>query len=258
MTEFEPERVVIRDNRKIDRQAAAAAADQDARAEADQAEQASPTAAPTDAAGEVGADGAPDANAQLLDERTRDLQRLQAEYANYRRRAERDRLLAGDIAVGRMLADLLPVIDDLDRARAHGDLTGALKAVADKLDAAFGKVGLEAFGAVGDPFDPAIHEAVMHDESADVTVATCTTVLRQGYRHHDRLLRPAMVGVSDPVAGGGAGAQPGTDAGGQQGDALRDAVDGAADSATATATDDANSPVDAEPAVDDTPASDRA
>ena len=137
--------------------------------------------------------------AALLEERTRDLQRLQAEYANYRKRAERDRLAAGDLAIGRTLAELLPVVDDLDRAKAHGDLTGALKAVADKLDATFTKLGLVAFGEVGDPFDPAIHEAVLHDESDAVTVPTCTTVMRQGYQHHDRLLRPAMVGVTDPV-----------------------------------------------------------
>ena len=134
----------------------------------------------------------------LLEERTADLQRLQAEYANYRKRADRDRLAAGDLAVGRALVELLPVLDDLDRAAAHGDLTGPLKAVADKLDAAINKLGLVAFGEVGDPFDPSRHEAVMHDESPDVTAPTCTTVLRRGYEHKDRLLRPAMVGVTDP------------------------------------------------------------
>jgi molecular chaperone GrpE len=141
----------------------------------------------------------PKAQALLVEERTRDLQRLQAEYANYRKRAERDRLAAGDLATGRVLAELLPVLDDLDRAKAHGDLTGGLKAVADKLDATFSKLGLVAFGEVGDRFDPAIHEAVMHEESDAVSVPTCTTVLRQGYKHQDRLLRPAMVGVTDPV-----------------------------------------------------------
>ena len=138
-------------------------------------------------------------DAALLDERTRDLQRVQAEYANYRKRAERDRLAAGELAVGRTLGELLPVLDDLDRARAHGDLAGPLKAVADKLEGVFAKLGLEAFGAVGDPFDPAIHDAVTHDESDTVTVPTCTTIMRQGYRHRDRLLRPAMVGVTDPT-----------------------------------------------------------
>jgi len=124
----------------------------------------------------------PMVEAALLEERTADLQRVQAEYANYRRRADRDRLAAGEIAIGRVLADFLPVLDNLDRARAHGDLTGGLKAVAEQLDTVFAKLGLVGFGAVGDPFDPAIHEAVMHDESEAVDEPTWTTLLRPGYR----------------------------------------------------------------------------
>jgi molecular chaperone GrpE len=146
-----------------------------------------------------GEDDVPKAEALLLEERTRDLQRVHAEYANYRKRAERERLAAGELAVGRALAELLPILDDLERAKAHGDLTGALKAVADKLEGVTGKLGLVAFGEVGDPFDPAIHEAVLHDESDAVTVPTCTTIMRPGYKHGDRLLRPAMVGVTDPI-----------------------------------------------------------
>ncbi|MDT4946750.1 MAG: molecular chaperone GrpE, partial [Pseudonocardiales bacterium] len=145
--------------------------------------------------------GATDVAAALqaaLAERTTDLQRVQAEYANYRKRADRDRLAAGDVAISRVLAELLPVLDDIDRARNHDDLTGALKAVADHLEGIFTKLGLEAFGDVGDPFDPAIHEAVMHAESDEVTEPTCTTVMRVGYKHGERLLRPAMVGVSEP------------------------------------------------------------
>ncbi len=142
-----------------------------------------------------------DENAQLLAERTADLQRVQAEYANYRKRADRDRLAAGDLAIGRVLADLLPVLDDIDRAREHGDLTGGLKAVADRLQDTLAKLGLESFGTEGDEFDPSIHEAVMHDESPEVTVPTCTSIMRPGYRHKDRLLRPAMVGVSEPDPG---------------------------------------------------------
>lgn len=175
--EGESEPIRVRDNRKIDREPGAA---------------------------EVPPPSAADAPAEetktLLDERTADLQRVQAEYANYRKRAERDRLAAGDLAVGRTLGQLLPVLDDLERAKAHDDLTGAFKAVADKLDAVFDKLGLVAFGVVGDEFDPAIHEAVMHDESDAVDVPTCTTIMRQGYLHKERLLRPAMVGVSDPAA----------------------------------------------------------
>jgi molecular chaperone GrpE len=137
--------------------------------------------------------------AALLAERTSDLQRVQAEYANYRKRADRDRLAAGEAAISRALVDFLPVLDNIDRARQHGDLTGGLKAIADQLDGIFAKLGLVAFGEVGDPFDPAVHEAVMHDESPTVDEPTCTTVLRPGYKHGDRLLRAAMVGVTDPV-----------------------------------------------------------
>jgi molecular chaperone GrpE len=181
--EEQPERVVVRDKRRIDPVTGAARpADPNAVGE------------PAPERGQ-----APMVEAALLDERTADLQRIQAEYANYRKRAERDRLAAGELAVGRTLAELLPILDDIDRAKAHGDLSGALKAVADKLDAVIAKLGLVAFGEVGEPFDPAVHEAVLHDESDEVTVPTCTTIMRRGYRHGERLLRPAMVGVSDPA-----------------------------------------------------------
>jgi len=132
-------------------------------------------------------------------ERTADLQRLQAEYANYRKRVERDRALIRDIATADVLVSLLPVIDDIDRARSHGDLTGAFKAVADQLDATLTKLGLEPFGDEGDAFDPQRHEAVMHSESAEVSEPTVTSVMRKGYKYADRLVRPAMVGVSEPT-----------------------------------------------------------
>jgi len=132
-------------------------------------------------------------------ERTADLQRLQAEYANYRKRVERDRITVRDIATADVLVSLLPVLDDIDRARSHDDLTGAFKAVADQLDATITKLGLEPFGDVGDAFDPAQHEAVMHAESDEVTEPTVTTVMRRGYKFADRLVRPAMVGVSEPA-----------------------------------------------------------
>lgn len=182
--EQEHEPVVVRDNRKIDPVTG-------------QARKTGAHAAPEPPV--PGEANVPKAEALLVEERTRDLQRVQAEYANYRKRAERERLAAGELAVGRTLAELLPILDDLDRAKAHGDLTGGLKAVADKLDAVLTKLGLVAFGEVGDPFDPTVHEAVMHEESDAVTVPTCTTVLRPGYKHGDRLLRPAMVGVTDPL-----------------------------------------------------------
>lgn len=139
-----------------------------------------------------------DLNAVALAERTADLQRLQAEYANYRKRADRERLAAADVAIAGVAASLLPVLDDIERARQHGDLTGAFKSVADQLDAVLSKLGLVAFGEPGDPFDPAIHEAVLHDESDTVSVPTASSVMRPGYRFGERLVRPAMVGVTDP------------------------------------------------------------
>ena len=182
----EPDRVVIRDKRRID---PATGAVRDIPA-------AEPRAGDRSEEAEA---NVPKAQALLVEERTRDLQRVQAEYANYRKRAERDRLAAADLGVGRALSELLPVLDDIDRAAAHGDLTGGLKAVADHLDAALTKLGLERFGEVGEPFNPAMHEAVMHAESDEVTQPTCTSVLRPGYRYRERLLRPAMVGVTEPA-----------------------------------------------------------
>ena len=151
-----------------------------------------------------------------LNERTADLQRLQAEFQNYRRRVERDRQLVVDQAAERFAAQLFPIVDDIERARDHGDLTGAFKVVADRVLGLLDGLGVTAFGKAGDPFDPALHEAVIHDTSAEVDVPTATTVLRQGFRRGDRVLRTAMVAVTDPEtpvaaapADGTAPAQPG-------------------------------------------------
>jgi molecular chaperone GrpE len=133
-----------------------------------------------------------------VDELTRDLQRITAEYANYRKRVERDRALAGEQAVGGVLAALLPVLDDIDRAREHDDLVGPFGSVAEQLINALSKFGLTPFGEKGDPFDPTRHEAVAHDTSADVTEPTCVGILRRGYLLGNRLLRPALVAVADP------------------------------------------------------------
>jgi molecular chaperone GrpE len=133
-----------------------------------------------------------------LDERTRDLQRVTAEYANYRKRVDRDRGVAAEQTTGSVLAALLPVLDDLDRAREHGDLVGPFGAVAEQLNAALTKFGLTAFGDKGDPFDPTRHEAVAHLKSPDVTEPTCIDVMRRGYLLGERLLRPALVAVADP------------------------------------------------------------
>jgi molecular chaperone GrpE len=134
-----------------------------------------------------------------LAERTADLQRVQAEYTNYRRRVERDREQAREQAVASTLAELLPVLDDLGRARAHDELTGAFRSVGESLEASVAKLGLERFGEAGDPFDPLIHEALSHVLSPDVTETTCVEVYQLGYRFAGRVVRPARVVVADPA-----------------------------------------------------------
>lgn len=133
-----------------------------------------------------------------LDERTADLQRVTAEYANYRKRVDRDRAATVEAATGSVLAALLPVLDDVDRARQHGDLTGAFKAVADQLEATLEKLGLSPYGAEGDPFDPTLHEAVASQPSPTVTEPTCVAVLRRGYKLGERILRVPLVAVAEP------------------------------------------------------------
>jgi molecular chaperone GrpE len=131
-------------------------------------------------------------------ELTADLQRVHAEYANYRKRVERDRESNRDLAIGSSLVELLPVLDDIGRAREHGDLDGAFKAVAEAVEAAVAKQGLERFGEAGDPFDPTVHEAITHTHSPDVTVTTCVSIFQPGYRYKGKTLRPAIVAVADP------------------------------------------------------------
>jgi molecular chaperone GrpE len=129
---------------------------------------------------------------------TADLQRLQAEYANYRKRVERDRALSHELAIGAVLTELLATLDDIDRAADHSELSGGFKAVADQLAAITTRFGLEKYGTEGEPFDPQIHEALLHDTSADVAVATATKILQPGYKYKERILRPARVAVTDP------------------------------------------------------------
>jgi molecular chaperone GrpE len=133
-----------------------------------------------------------------LAERTLDLQRLQAEFLNYKRRVERDRELVQQNAVYSVLSGMLPVLDDIDRAREHGELEGGFKAVADSLERTVTTLGLTKFGAKGDEFDPRLHEALMHGHSPDVTTTTVDVVAHAGYRIGDRVLRAAKVTVLDP------------------------------------------------------------
>ena len=130
---------------------------------------------------------------------TSDLQRLQAEYANYRKRVERDRAVAHESAVGAVLTELLALLDDVDRAEQHGELSGGFKAVADQLNSITARIGLEKYGTAGEAFDPQIHEALMHEESAEVSVPTASKILQSGYKYKERILRPARVSVTDPA-----------------------------------------------------------
>jgi molecular chaperone GrpE len=135
-----------------------------------------------------------------LAERTADLQRLQAEYANYRKRVERDRQLIAENATYRVLAPIIDVLDTIDRAREHGDVDGGFKAVADQLEGIVANLGLTRFGQPGDPFDPNLHEALSHlGTDPEVSVVTCKHIAKAGYKIGDRVVRAAQVLVVDPV-----------------------------------------------------------
>ncbi|QQQ76311.1 nucleotide exchange factor GrpE [Saccharothrix sp. 6-C] len=206
--------VVVHDRRRVDPETGQVRqhpADEDARAETSQADVPAESDAGATGEPETGPEGggkhaapepalADDPSVELkaqLDERTADLQRLTAEYANYRKRVERDRELVITTAKAQVAGELLGVLDDVERAGTHGDLTGAFKAVADKLVGALHGTGLEPFGHEGEEFDPSVHEAVQHGTSPDVSGPTVTAVLRRGYRFGERVLRPALVAVTD-------------------------------------------------------------
>jgi len=147
---------------------------------------------------EVVTEAAPDQEIDPVAALTSDLQRLQAEYANYKKRVERDRALAHELAIGSVLTEFLSVLDDIDRAESHGELSGGFKAVADQINTVTARIGLEKYGTEGEAFDPNIHEALMHDTSADVAVPTASKILQPGYKFKERILRPARVTVTDP------------------------------------------------------------
>jgi molecular chaperone GrpE len=127
---------------------------------------------------------------------TADLQRVHAEYQNYRKRVERDRELVRDRAVESVLAELLPILDDIGRAREHGELVGGFRSVGEGLEGVLTRLGLRAFGAQGEPFDPTRHEALMREEREGVTEPTVVTVLQAGYELKGRVVRPARVSVA--------------------------------------------------------------
>jgi molecular chaperone GrpE len=137
-----------------------------------------------------------------LEERTLDLQRLQAEYVNYKRRVDRDRELVRENATYAALTPIIDVLDTIDRARDHEPLEGGFKAVAEQLERIVTSLGLVKFGAVGDAFDPTIHEALSHiGTDPEVEVTTCKVVAKAGYKFDDRVVRAAQVLVVDPVDG---------------------------------------------------------
>ena len=142
---------------------------------------------------------APDELAARLEERTADLQRLQAEFLNYKKRVERDRELVRENAVFAVAAPLLDVLDNIDRAREHGELEGGFKGIADQLERLVAGLGLTRFGEPGDAFDPTMHEALSHvGTDPEVDVVTCKHVVKAGYRMGDRVVRAAQVLVVDP------------------------------------------------------------
>lgn len=136
---------------------------------------------------------------QALAERTGDLQRLQAEYVNYKRRVDRDRDVARKVAIEGVVKDLLPVLDDLRSAREHGDLTGSFKAVGEEVERITVSYGAESFGEKGEAFDPHIHEALLHGHAEGIDGPTCVEILQPGYRIGERVLRPARVAVAEPA-----------------------------------------------------------
>jgi molecular chaperone GrpE len=187
---FDDERPVIRDRRRFDPNTGEVRA-----GAADPAAPAAPAAPPTNNTADSA--GPSDLEVQLA-ERTADLQRVQAEYANYRRRVDRDRQAVGETALASVLSNLLPVVDDIDRARAHGEVTGGFAQVADSFDSVLGKLGLERYGDPGDAFDPTVHEALTHGYSTEVAEPVCAQILQPGYRVGERILRPARVAVLEP------------------------------------------------------------
>lgn len=189
--EFEQRGPTVRDRRRID-------------PETYEVREPQATAAPTTAGPEEAASAVSEAEAEVIQlkaavaERTSDLQRLQAEYVNYKRRVDRDRDLARKVTIEGVLKDFLSVLDDVRSAREHEELNGGFKAVAEEIERVTSKYGLETFGKAGDPFNPHIHEALLHAHAKGIDGPTCVEILQPGYRIGDRILRPARVAVAEP------------------------------------------------------------
>ncbi|WP_304452305.1 nucleotide exchange factor GrpE [Nocardiopsis sp. YSL2] len=190
---------VIRDNRRIDPDTGEVRNPQD-----DTAEEAVE-------AEEVDVSEVPDTPESVMDavsadervvELTNDIKRVQAEYANYRKRVERDRVAVREMATAQVVSDLLPILDDVGRAREHDELTGGFKAVGESLEALVTKLGLEKYGEKDDEFDPNLHEALTLVPVPGITTQTVIEVFQPGYRIGERILRPARVVVGDPMEGG--------------------------------------------------------
>ena len=147
---------------------------------------------------EVDSQSTPGQETDPVAELTAALQRERADFTNFRKRTESERITWREAGISSVLTELLATLDDIDRADNHGELTGGFKAVADQITSLTNRLGLEKFGAEGDAFDPQIHEALMHETSADVSVATATKILQPGYKYKDRVLRPARVAVVEP------------------------------------------------------------
>jgi len=198
LPEHEHEQPVVRDKRRVNPDGSVREPDPPAEA---------PAGSPAAAAAEPpAAQAVPAGDDAHVAELTDTLQRLKAEYDNYRRRTERERQAVLDTATANVLVQLLPILDDIERARAHGDLTGAFGAVGEALVSVTTKLGLESYGVAGEPFDPQVHDAVLQAApvaGADVPVAA--EVFRPGYRHAGRVLRPAQVAVAEPAPAGGDG-----------------------------------------------------
>ncbi len=197
----DPEGPVIRDKRRIDPETGELRVPEGEEPQEPPYPEAAAAPDGFDTAGAVDADRDPELAGvqQQLVERTNDLKRLQAEYANYRKRVDRDRSAVREQALAQVIGELLPILDDIGRAREHDELTGGFKSVGESLEALVTKLGLRRFGDAGEVFDPNFHEALTMVPSAEVTEPTVIEVFQPGYLiGEERVLRPARVVVAGP------------------------------------------------------------